>query len=349
MNPGDDDDEVEMEVRPLAQPHVPRRRSGLAEEPIESGEIIGERRSLIVRSSARVEVVTDPRLARGSSAGPVSNTSVEVSLEPHVAQPAALPAAPRQRRGWLWLIVAVLVAAAAGATFVVKPRAAPVDTDMFGATAALIGTTIDGETRAVQVRAEAVATSSMLRAGIVTDAQTLADMARDKDLVFPVEAGETLEVFQLADGKRTSLLRVPAAAAGLEPPPAGKSALEARIGDALIVTTTAQVTSIEPTIGGEVSLSAPIDLAAIRQRLAGQVEEAVIAGFAIPIVLVKSTGQTGQVVTLPIASTLANANLSLSAIVRPHRASSALPQIRLGLFGLAGLCAVVFLVSLLRR
>lgn len=346
MNPGDDD-EPEMEVLPLAQPLVPRRRSAVADEPIESGEITGERRSLIVRSSSRVDVVADPRLARGSASG----ATVEVSLDPmpQVARSVALPAAPPARRGWLWLVVAVLFAGAAGATFAIKLRSAPVDTDAFAATAALAGTTIDGEIRAVQVRAEAVATSSMLRAGIVTDAGTLADMARDKDIVFPVEAGETLEVFQIADGKRTSLLRVPAGAAPVTSPPVGTSVLEGRVGDALFVASTAKVTSAEPAIGGEVALSAPIDLAAIRQRLTGRVEEALIAGFAVPIVLVKSTGTTGQIVTVPIASSLSNAKLSLSVIVRPHPASTALPSIRIALFSLAGLCVLLFLVSLLRR
>jgi len=329
-------------------PPAPRRRSGLAEEPIESGEI-SDRRSLIIRSSPVVPIVADPRLARPSS--------VEVALEPPPMPvpvqtqpvPHALPSAPRKRYGWLFLVAGAIVAGAGAATLAVKPPVTTLNTETLKNTAALIGTTIDGEVRAVQVRAEAVATSSMLRAGIATDAQTLADMKRDKDVVFPVKDGETLEVLQIVDGKRTTLLRVPADASAVEAPPAGKNRLEARIGDVLAVTTSVNVPSPEPTITGEVSLTAPIDLAPIRQRLGDQVQEAVITGLAIPVVLVKSTGVKGNVVSFPIATSLGDAPLTFSAIVRPHVSTSQLPQIRLFAFGFAGLFALLFLVSLLRR
>ena len=367
--PNPDDDEPEMEIVPMAAPlrPTPRRRSGLAEEPIESGEIT-ERRSLIIRTQPRIDVVADPRTrapsvevdALGTQPMPLGTPT---TLPMHVPTPPpmyvtpvpmqmpmqTLPAAPTKSRGWVWLLAALVVAGAGVATYTVKPTIAAVNTDSLKATAALIGTTIDGEVRGVQVRAEAVATSSMLRAGIVTDAQTLADMARDKDMVFPVKDGETLEVFQIADGKRTSMLRVPANGTAIESPLAGKNQLEARIGDVLTVISTAKVASPEASIGGEVALSAPIDLAAIRARLADQVEEAVITGLAIPIVLVKSKGVKGNVVTLPVASSVADAKLEFSAIVRPNVATSSLPQIRLGVFGLAGLFALLFLVSLLRR
>lgn len=372
--PDPDDDEPEMEIVPMAAPlrPTPRRRSGLAEEPIESGEIT-ERRSLVIRTQPRVDVVVDPRTARapsvevdaqGTNPMPMGTptdlpmhlpTPLPTPLPMYVApfpmqtSMTTLPAAPTKWRGWIWLLAAVFVAGAGVATYAAKPTVSAINIDSLKATAALIGTTIDGEVRGVQVRAEAVATSSMLRAGIVTDAQTLADMARDKDMVFPVKDGETLEVFQIADGKRASLLRVPANGTELEPPPAGKSQLEARIGDVLAVIASAKVASPEPSISGEVALSAPIDLAPIRARLIDQVEEAVITGLAIPIVLVKSKGVTGNVVTLPVASSVADAKLSFSAIVRPPEASSLLPQIRLGVFGLAGLFGLLFLVSLLRR
>ena len=324
------DDEPEMEIIPMRAP-LPRRRSNAVDEPIESGEIDGSRRSLIIRSQSQPSMPTMPI---GTIAPPVQ---------------AARPQAPtRSRLFVLWLVLA-LVAGAAGLVvpMFVKPATAPNAANL-EPIASLIGSTIDGEARAAQVRIDAVATSSMLRAAIVTNAETLADMARDKDLVFPVKDGERLEVFQIDGGKRVSMLRVPANAAPIETLSPGDALLEARL-DGLAVVVSAKVTAPSSDITGEVALQVPIDLGAVKDRLAAVVDEGIVMGLAIPLVVVKSTGVRGNVVSVPIATKISDAKLSLSAIVRPAKAASSLGAVRLGAFGLAGLFAVLFLVALLRR
>lgn len=338
------DGEPEMEVIPMRKP-MPRRRSGLAEEPIESGEIVplAERRSLIVRSEPGLQRLDEPQIH-------VAHPAVRVVEQPtHAPIAPAMPQAPTKRRPWLWLVPAVLPAIA-GIVLTAAAGTSTVNTNDLAAAAALVGTTLDGEARGAQVRVEAIATSSMLRAGIVTDAKTLANMVRDKDIVLPVKPGEDLEVFQLVNNKRTLLLKVPVDGAPFDPPPAGKSRFEARIGDKLAVITTATIPSPEPKIGGEVALAMPIDLTAIQKRLADRVDEAVITGLTIPVVLIKSNGRAGAVVTLPITTTVGDSKLALTAIIRPQTATGAsVKNLQIGAFGLAGLFVVIFFVVLLRR
>lgn len=330
LNPFSDDDEPEMEIAPMPAP-LPRRRSGLADEPIESGEIV-ERRSLVIRSQPHVDVLPDPRVADGTIPPPV----------------ATLPVAPVRRRGYWWLVAAMLAVGAGLGVSMLPAPARKADTGQLAAAAALVGTTVDGEARAAQVRVEAIATSSMLRAGIVTDARTLADMARDKDLVFPVKDGERLEVFQLVDGKRTSMLVVPPGAAPIEPPPTGQRRLEARVDAPPLIVVSAAVASPDRSIGGEVTLSVPLDLSAVRERLSEEVDEAVITGLAVPVILVASKGRVGEVVTLPITTGL-DTKLAMTAIVRPPAAGPERRIAQVGSFGLAGLFALFFVVSLRRR
>ncbi|HEY1550718.1 MAG TPA: hypothetical protein VGG28_22970, partial [Kofleriaceae bacterium] len=95
----------------------------------------------------------------------------------------------------VWLVAAVapvlaaiaLRAAHPAPTKAVQITSAP-EAD---ALAQLAGTLFDGEARATKARADAIATSSMLRAAIQTDAKTLQNMANDKDLVFPLNPGES--------------------------------------------------------------------------------------------------------------------------------------------------------------
>jgi len=328
----EEDDEPEMEIIPIRAP-VPRRRSNAVDEPIESGEIDVSRRSLIIRSQSQPAIPTMPL---GTIAPPVQ---------------AALPQAPTKSRMFaLWLALAV-IAGAAGLVIpmVVKPAVAPTAANL-EPIASLIGSTIDGEARAAQVRIDAVASSSMLRAAIATDAQTLTDMVygKDKDFVFSVKDGESFEVFQIDGDKRVSMVRVPETAAAIELLPPGKARLEARL-DGLAVVVSAKVTAPSSDITGEVALSVPIDLGAIKDRLAAVVDEGIVMGLAIPLVVVKSTGVRGNVVSVPIATKISDAKLSLAAIVRPATAAGSLNAVRLGAFGLAGLFGVLFLVALLRR
>jgi hypothetical protein len=331
--PSSQDDEPEMEVIPIRGPT--RRRSNAVEEPIESGEIDVTRRSLIIRSQSQPAI-------------PVQ-MPVGTIVPPLQSGPIPLPqVTPKSSMFLVWLALALIAAAASVVIpLVLKPAVTP-NAPNLEPIAALIGTTIDNEARAAQIRIDALAMSSMLRAAIATDAQTLADMARDKDLIFPVKDGETLEVFQIAGDKRASMLRLPASAPPIESMTPNKTLLESRL-DGLAIVVGAKVTARDSDIAGEVGLTVPLDLTAVKEKLAAVVDEGIVMGLAMPIVVVKSTGVKGNVVSVPIATKVSDAKLSLSAIVRPPKAARSLVAVRIGGFGLAGLFFLLFLVALLRR
>jgi hypothetical protein len=321
-----------MEIIPIP----PRRRSSAIDEPIESGEIDGSRRSLIIRSSQSQPIVQPPM-----------EMPVGTIVPPFHSGPIALPQPVKKPMFAVWLGLAVIAALAALVVPMLAKPAATAGAPNLEPIAALIGATIDGDARAAQTRIDAVATTPMLRAAIETDAQTLADMARDKDLLFPVKAGETLEVFQITD-KRASMLRVPASAGAIESVAPGKVLLVSRL-DGIAIVVAAKVAS-QSDITGEVALVVPVDLSAVKQRLAAVVDEGIVMGLAMPVVVVKSTGVKGKVVTIPIATQVSDVKLSLSAIVQPSNAAgSSLAAVRIGGFGLAGLFFVLFLVALRRR
>ncbi len=329
-----DDDDVEIEVVPVAPPvRKPRAINPEVDNVIASGEI--QPRSLIVRSteSMRMQAARDD--------------ATEPTLLPN------LPPPPKSRLKFLWLVAALLPAlAAVGLMFIDTTPAAAKQQDTIGiqAAAEMIQTTFDAETRAAQVQVDAIATSSMLRAGIETNAETLADMVRDKDVVLTVQPGEVLEVFQLRDGAQTSLLRLPGDAPALVAPANGKPRIEVR-GKGLAVVATAQVTKGATTIG-QVVLAAPITLDTVKGRLADQTLGASITGLGSPIVLVPDGGKPSTNVVVPIQTKQQTTGaLSLVALIPPPApvtSSNTVQLARYGCMGLAGLLLVIFLVSLLR-
>ena len=312
---------------------APRRRSNAADEPIESGEIDGSRRSLIIRTQSQPAIQLPLEMPVGTIVPPFHS--------------GPIPQAPAKSPMFAVCLGLALVASAVAIVVPLFVKPAVTSAPNLEPIAALIGSTLDNEARAAQVRIDAVATSPMLRAAIETDAQTLADMARDKDLLFPVKGSETLEVFQITD-KRVSMLRVPANAPALESVVPGKALLASRL-DGIAIVVAAKVTS-QSDITGEVVLSVPVDLAAIKERLATVVDEGIVMGLTIPVVVVKSTGVKGNVVSIPIATKVSDAKLSLSAIVQPPKAAgTSVVAIRAGGFGLAGLFFLLSLVALRRR
>ena len=325
-----DDDEPEIEVAALQVPIVrkPRVSNPEVDNVIASGEI--KPRSLVIRS-----------------------TLTGLPLEPAPVAAATPPIVPTRQLGWLWLVAAAVPTLAVIILTVARPAqgVVAVPTTDLEAMAELIGTTFDGDVRAVQVRAEAIASSSMLRAGIETDAQTLANMSRDRDVVFPISKTESLEVIQIRDGARLSLLQLHQAAP-ITPPARGTARLEVR-GDVPTVVVDTAVTTQSGAIGGELVLSAPIDLARVKTHLPARALSATITGFATPIVLVGTAGAAGSQISLPIHTTLATTPpLLLTTLVAAapiadqpmwYRASRGIGA------ALAALFVIVFLVSLLVR
>ena len=249
-----------------------RRKNG-ADEPIESGEIV-ERRSLVVRS--KVEWNEGP---------------TEVA-----APPLEMPNQRNWR--WLWLAGAVLWGIAA-ATVAIRAQPDRSSVGPLEARAEMLATTLDAEARAIQVRAEAIATAPALRNAIETDAVTLANMVRDRDVSFALRPGEELEVYQWQGGQRALMLRLPQTAKPLAAPAAGQARLEAA-NDRVVVTTTATVTNGQAKIAGELALSSPVDLAGVTKRIAEHADGATLVGLGQPVVLVKSNAAAN--LTIPIAA-----------------------------------------------
>ena len=319
-----DDDEPEIEVAPMRTPIVrkPRASNPEVDNVIQSGEIAP--RSLVVRSQPSMSVMSMPQ------------------------------AAPPRRLGWLWLVAATVPALAVVGLTLAKPITAPVaqPTTDLEAVADLIGTTFDGEARAVQVRAEAIASSSMLRAGIETDPQTLDDMSRDKDVVFPIAKGEALEVIQLRDGARTQMLRLPQNAAPLIAPPQGTARLEAH-GPTPVVVVDVKVTTQAGAVGGEVVLAVPLDLTGIKNHLPKRASAFAVTGFAALVPLDDVRTAPGDTVTFPIHTAVPTpAPLTMTAIV------AAAPPVGQPMWfraargvgaGLVALFVILYLASLLMR
>ena len=330
-----DDDEPEMEVAPLATPIVrrPRVANPLVDEVITSGEI--KPRSLIIRS-----------------------TAPSMPIEPMPPERAvATPPVRRRHLGWLWLVAAILPAAAVVGLTLARPNLVPVPvpTTDLEAVAELIGTTCDGDLRGAQVHAEAIASSSMLRAGIETDAQTLDDMSRDKDVVFPLGRGESLEIDQLRDGARTPLLRLPRAAtpSSAPPPPQGTARLELR-GQTPTIVVDAPVPTQSGKIGGEVVLSVPLDLSRVKTHLPSRASAYALLGLgpAIPLDATR-TEAVGDRVTFPIHTAVTTAApLALTAVIGAPPTPGLPMWFRAGRgigAGLVALFIILFLLSLLLR
>lgn len=270
----------------------------MADEVIHTGEIEAPR-SMIVRASD-----SSPRL---------DVAKVEIQVEqPAPAAPAPAAPAPAPRRKSRLLLVAAAVPAAAaiallfvgsGAAKAVTPRPAPPVDDgaktALQAAAQFIGTTLDADARAALVRAQAMATSSMLRAGIETDPATLRDMAKDKDVAFPIQGKEELEIFQLQNGTRTSMLRLPASAPPLKAPDTGKTRLDVD-GGGLTVVASAEVASSRTDITGQLVLAVPVDLGELQKRVAAHAVHASLIGLSAPVDLVASKAPAGEQLAIPI-------------------------------------------------
>jgi hypothetical protein len=265
------------------------RRRHTVDEVIEVGEIV-ERRSLVVRSK--------------------SIAGVDWSDEPTEITVRRLPARPARDRRVLLLLASVACGLAA-LTLGLLARPHATGSPELEARAEMIGTTLDGEARAAAVRAEAIAASPVLRAGIETDAGTLADMAHDNDLVLPLQRGDIIEVFQVRDGKRALLLRLPAGAAPLSAP-AARTRIEAH-DHRVVVVAKAAIPRHASGVAGEIVLSTPVDLAEVSTRISQHASGAVLDGLGEAIVLVDGGTPT---VRIPIATKSPVAgSLSLAAAV----------------------------------
>lgn len=338
----DSDADYEVEVAVERPKRKPRTPNPSVDEVIHSGEIDASR-SRIVRSSISMPLMVD-------------DEATEVFRAP------PLPPPPRRRLRWVWLaaavasaIAALLLSRMAGSPATASSASSltnPPSTVELQPVAAMTGAALDGDARAARMRVEAIASSPMLRAGIETDAATLADMARDKDLVISVDRGEVLEVFQLRDSVRTLLIRIPSTAATLQSPGPGQTSFEVR-DHGLAVVAAAAIPQRESGISGEVVISAPVDLDPIRKHAAAIGNHTTLAGLSTPIDLSSGT-DTGVSVSVPIQSDTTRIPMSLVMIVAapPPVAVKDHGDVRLArdvCLGLAGLLVSIYLTSRLRQ
>ena len=330
----DDDYQIEVAVAPKAPPRRPRTPNPAVDEAIQSGEIELPR-SLIIRSSANPpfrerDDRTEPRRA------PV------------------LPVARRQRFGRLaWLVAAIAPAIAAivlrySEPVVTAPTAQhSAEAESF---AQLVGTSLDAAVHAAQLRAEALASSSMLRAGIQTDAATLADMAKDQDVVFSLAAGERVEVFQTGNHAPVSMLHVPSGSLPIHDITAPNTSRLDLEGSKIMVVVTAPITKPGGATAGLIALAAPIDLAKPQYA---QLSGVALTGFAAPIALGGGApSATGTKITVPITMTTKGPTLSITATLAAAPAPARdhlIAYTRYACAALATLFLLMYLASVIFR
>ena len=272
---------------------------------------------------------------------------------PPVAMPVLLPPAPVKRgRGLALLTLALLCGAAGGAMFYADEYlpAAPPDGAQaaVGEAATSLAAAIRDGLAAAQLRAEAVASTPMLRAAIETDAATLRDMAGD-DFVFTPKPGETVEVFQLRDDGMHSLLRLPGTAPTITPLGGSATRVEAT-GDRLTVVASSPITRQAGGIGGALVIAASVDLAPIKRVVAPHVASASVTGLASPITLAGSAGTLGgQSLSIPVVVDGVAGHLSVTAVLAVPTSAPRFVLARTILWTLGAALFVIYLLRLLRK
>ena len=272
------------------------------------------------------------------------------------------PVASPRRSGVGWLVAALLVGGAGAALMAVQPRptaAATVDNEApkkaIESAADKLAARLDSQAQAAHMRADGIASLPMLRAAIQTDAATLQDMVKDRDVLFKAEPEEVLEVFQLRDNEPSSMLRIPADAPPLEPMAANQTRARTN-GKALQLVVSAAVVNQKNVDQGVIALSTPVDLSTVTQTLASHTTAAALVGLDQPIVLVGAAPPVSpRTFPLKLGAQTKLAALSLAVALeqptaQPAKAPSpVLGYVRYACWGLAGLLLVVFGLSRARR
>jgi serine/threonine-protein kinase len=279
---------------------------------------------------------------------------------PEAAAPAAQVSKPK--RGIAWLIAALLVGGAGAALLAVEPKpSAATIANHETANKALeeaatkIASILDTQTQAARMRADGIASLPMLRNAIETDAATLKDMVKDRDVLFKAQPDEVLEIFQVRESKPSHMLRIPETAHALTPLGEGETRLE-NDGNGLRIVVGAPVVNQKGITEGVVALAQPVDLATIKQQIAKHTPAAVLLGIPTPIVLAGTAAPT-TTRSYPITTSAQTkiTGLSLAAAIDTPEVAAAkatsptFAYARFACWGLAGLMLVMFGVSRARK
>ena len=311
---------------------------------------------------------------------PLSVPVVEPPLQPPAppAQPQPnlivqskvvdLPTKTTRRRaaGWLWLAAAVLAGGAGVAFKLVSggsaPAAEPAPASNGSAMALLqadsekLANAIDGEVRAAHLRADGLASSPVVRAGIETDAATIRDLAQNEHIFSP-QAGEALEIFQLGDGTLHPLVHIPEKARPMPPVENNGTRLETD-GTSITIVAGAPIQKQDGTVGGALALASRMDLTDFKKTLGEHALAATLVGLDKPVVLAESdrAGGTPLMVPVPIDKNLKPWPISLQAAV----ASAAAPtvsarsgggsygMVSYAFWGIGGVLLVLYVGTLIR-
>jgi hypothetical protein len=277
--------------------------------------------------------------------------------------PTPIPGAPggAKKSGLAWLLAAIVIGGAGTALMFVEPQqsgAAAANHDaakkVLEDAAGKLGATLDSQAQAALMRAEGIGGLPMLRAAIETDAATLKDMVKDRDVLFKPAPNEVLEIFQVRDAQPTTMLRIPETAAPIAAIRDNQIRVETD-GARLQIVVGAPVVNQKGINQGVIALSQPVDLSLIKQQLAPHISAAALLGLDKPLVLV-GTAPVTSTLTFPIKTSAQTklTGLSLAAALEtPAAAQTAraptLQYARFACWGLAGLLLVMFGVSRARR
>jgi tRNA A-37 threonylcarbamoyl transferase component Bud32 len=279
-----------------------------------------------------------------------------------LAAESVRPPAPAKKGGMGWLIAALLVGGAGAALIALEPKPSAESVANNDAkkkaleeVAAKIGATLDSQAQASHMRADGIASLPMLRAAIETDAATLKDMVKDRDVLFKAQPGEVLEILQVRDGKMAAMLRIPDTAPALKPIREDETRLETS-GDKLQLVVGAPVVNQKGINEGVIALSQPVDLAIIRQQVSPHTKAAALVGLDKPVVVAGTTPPASPM-SFPIKTRPQTklSGLSLAAAIDTPAAVAAkatsptFTYARFACWGLAGLLLVMFGVSRARK
>jgi len=189
-----------------------------------------------------------------------------------------------------------------------------------------LGLTIDAAISAARQRAQGVASTSMMRAAILTDAATVADVMKS-ELKFQLAPGEVVELFQINDGQIDTLIRMPATAPALPKIRARDVSMVDIDGAGLRVIAGAHVDRLKDGEGydarttGMFMLSSPVGLEAIRQQIAQYAEDATLVDASRTIRLVhQQSGPPGHTLSLAVPTEAAKLTLTVVPQLTGHRA-----------------------------
>jgi hypothetical protein len=264
----------------------------------------------------------------------------------------------RRRPSLLWLGGAALSFTIAFAITLLAPASSGLKGDARQALqreAAEIGRAVDDAARAAHQRANSIAGTAMIRAAILTDAATVADvMASEYKLA--LAQGEVVELFQIRNGKPEQLIRLPQTAGELPRITDRERTMVHFDGTDLRVVVCARIERLKDGEGydshtaGTFVLSVPVDLAGVRGRLAQREVDATLAESGIAVHLVRrSPVAVGELVELPVPTRIAKLTLTVAPSALSGRRAAWVAPVRNASYSLGALSLIAFAAMFVLR